>query len=114
MHPYGTTRPPRNHHATTRTILASAVRDAQRGAAHWHGTTQCGMKRRGAAQRGTVRRGSTQRGTMAQCTCTCTCTLSLYFPRRTIALMADTGDSGPVVVDGESFLDALFASAGQG
>ena len=31
-----------------------------------------------------------------------------------LALMADTGDSGPVVVDGESFLDALFASAGQG
>ena len=30
------------------------------------------------------------------------------------ALMAQTGDSGPVVVDGESFLDALFASAGQG
>ena len=25
-----------------------------------------------------------------------------------------TGVSGPVVVDGESFLDALFASAGQG
>ena len=28
--------------------------------------------------------------------------------------MAQTGVSGPVVVDGESFLDALFASAGQG
>ena len=27
--------------------------------------------------------------------------------------MAQTGVSGPVVVDGESFLDALFASAGQ-
>ena len=28
--------------------------------------------------------------------------------------LAQTGVSGPVVVDGESFLDALFASAGQG
>ena len=28
--------------------------------------------------------------------------------------MAQTGVSGPVVVDEESFLDALFASAGQG
>ena len=28
--------------------------------------------------------------------------------------MAQTGVSGLVVVDGESFLDALFASAGQG
>ena len=28
--------------------------------------------------------------------------------------MAQTGVSGPVVVDGESFSDALFASAGQG
>jgi len=27
--------------------------------------------------------------------------------------MAQTGVSGPVVIDGESFLDALFASAGQ-
>ena len=32
----------------------------------------------------------------------------------TDSTMAQTGVSGPVVVDGESFLDALFASAGQG
>ena len=32
----------------------------------------------------------------------------------TRSTMAQTGVSGPVVVDGESFLDALFASAGQG
>ena len=42
------------------------------------------------------------------------CTLSLYFPRGTLALMLTRATSGPVVVDGESFLDALFASAGQG
>ena len=41
-------------------------------------------------------------------------TLSLYFPRGTLALMLTRATSGPVVVDGESFLDALFASAGQG
>ena len=35
-------------------------------------------------------------------------------PVGTISTMAQTGVSGPVVVDGESFLDALFASAGQG
>ena len=32
----------------------------------------------------------------------------------TDSTMAQTGVSGLVVVDGESFLDALFASAGQG
>ena len=41
-------------------------------------------------------------------------TVAFPLRERAIALMADTGDSGPVVVDGESFLDALFASAGQG
>ena len=35
-------------------------------------------------------------------------------PVGTISTMAQTGVSGLVVVDGESFLDALFASAGQG
>ena len=40
--------------------------------------------------------------------------LSLYSPPGTYSTMAQTGVSGPVVVDGESFLDALFASAGQG
>jgi len=33
---------------------------------------------------------------------------------RADSTMAQTGVSGPVVVDGESFSDALFASAGQG
>ena len=38
------------------------------------------------------------------------------FTRRvgTASTMAQTGVSGLVVVDGESFFDALFASAGQG
>ena len=35
-------------------------------------------------------------------------------PVGTISTMAQTGVSGLVVVDGESFLGALFASAGQG
>ena len=35
-------------------------------------------------------------------------------PQGPDSTMALTGVSGPVVVDGESFLDALFASAGQG
>ena len=35
-------------------------------------------------------------------------------PQGTNSTMAQTGVSGPVVVDGESFLDALFASAAQG
>ena len=42
---------------------------------------------------------------------------TVAFPLRenTLALMVLTrATSGPVVVDGESFLDALFASAGQG
>jgi hypothetical protein len=37
-----------------------------------------------------------------------------FSPPGTYSTMAQTGVSGPVVVDGESFLDALFASAGQG
>ena len=42
---------------------------------------------------------------------------TVAFPLRenSLALMVLTrATSGPVVVDGESFLDALFASAGQG
>ena len=42
---------------------------------------------------------------------------TVAFPLREspLALMVLTrATSGPVVVDGESFLDALFASAGQG
>ena len=35
-------------------------------------------------------------------------------PEGSHSTMAQTGVSGPVVVDGESFSDALFASAGQG
>ena len=35
-------------------------------------------------------------------------------PVGTTSTMAQTGVSGLVVVDGESFMDALFASAGQG
>ena len=53
----------------------------------------------------------------------CQCVLGPRAPRShsvaqlaiyAFSTMAQTGVSGPVVVDGESFSDALFASAGQG